>query len=254
LTKKGTAEAIFPNYLGHCDDALEDFCDRSWPCEFDNGRYRCVNVKAGHQTTKGHQRKDGRVIGKGDYQSEFSADTFRRDFRDMIYNNLQQLLNRLGQMRGPNTTEAQDAAEIHSKLILKPFFRHLGDVKNFQSHSICFCCLMALPEHPLPCGHVLCTPCVRSYGSPRGKCLFEMMTCPLESNGERFAMPCQIVLKPATAGVRILTLDGLVYPIGFILTIWLIDLQWRDSSSGGARSSSNAEERPRRKDPFAGLF
>jgi hypothetical protein len=213
LTKKGTAEAIFPNYLGHCDDALEDFCDRSWPCEFRNGRDRCVNVKAGHQTTKGHQRKDGRVIGKGDYQSEFSADTFRRDFRDMIYNNLQQLLNRLGQMRGPKTTEAQDAAEIHSKLILQPFFQHLGEVKNFQSHSICFCCLMALPEHPLPCGHVLCTPCVRSYGSPRGKCLFEMTTCPLESNGERFAMTCQIMLKPATAGVRILTLDGLVHPI-----------------------------------------
>ena len=118
MAKKGAAEAICPNYLGHCDEALEDFCDRSWPCEFRSGKDRCVNVKAGHQTTKGHQRKDGRVIGKGIYQSEFSADTLRRDFRNMIYNNLQQLLRRLGQTRGPKTTEAQDAAEIHSKLIL----------------------------------------------------------------------------------------------------------------------------------------
>lgn len=217
LTRKGTAEAIFPNYLDHCDDALEDFCDRSWPCEFRRGRDRCVNVKAGHQTTKGHQRKDGRVIGNGAYQSEYSADTIRRDFRDMIFNNLQQLLEMLGAIRDPNATEAQEAAKIHSELILRHFFQHLGDMKSLQSHSICFCCLMAVPEHPLPCGHVLCTPCVRSYGSPRGKCLFEMTMCPLELNGEHFAAPCQIVLKPDTAGVRILTLDGLVYLVDFKL-------------------------------------
>lgn len=208
MTKKGTAEAIFPNYLGHCDDALEDFCDRAWPCEFRNRKGRCVNVKAGHQTTKGHQRKDGRIIAKGTYQSRFAADSFRHGFRDMIYNNLQQLLDRLGQMRGLNTSETQDAAELHAKLILQPFFQHLGNVRNFQSHSICFCCLMASPEHPLPCGHVLCASCFKSYGSPRDKCLFEMTTCPLESDGERFAAPCQIVFKPAAAGVRILTLDG----------------------------------------------
>lgn len=206
----GRVEVVFPNYLGHCDDALEDFCDRFWPCEFRNGDGACVNVKAGHQTTKGHQRRDGRVIGRGNYQSDFSTDRFRPTFRDMIYNNLQQLLEKLGQKRDPKspTTEAQDAALIHSDLILKPFFRHLGGAKSFQSNSICFCCLMALPEHPLPCGHVLCTSCVRSYRSDSGKCLIEMTSCPLELNEEHFEVPCQIVLKPATAGVRILTLDG----------------------------------------------
>jgi hypothetical protein len=197
----GTAEAIFLNYLGHCDDALEDFCDRFWPCEFRNGNGACINVKAGHNTTKGHQRRDGRVIGKGNYQSDFSTDRFRPKFRDMIFNNLQQLLESL-------ITEAQDAASIHLELILKPFFEHLDGAKSFQSNSICFCCLMALPEHPLPCGHVLCTSCVRSYGSARRKYVIEMTSCPLELNGEYFEVPCQIILKPATAGVRILSLDG----------------------------------------------
>jgi len=206
----GAAEGIFPNYLGHCDDALDDFCDRFWPCEFQNRNGACINVKAGHETTKGHQRSDGRVIGGGKYQSDFSADRFRPEFRDMIYNNLQQLLEQLGQKHDPesSTTEAQDAALIHSELVLRHFFIHLGGAKSFQSNSICFCCLMALPEHPLPCGHVLCTSCVNSYGSPRGKCLIEMTSCPLEPNEEQFEVPCQIVLKPATAGVRILTLDG----------------------------------------------
>jgi hypothetical protein len=151
------------------------------------------------------------VIGSGNYQSDFSTHRFRPRFRDMIYNNLQQLLEKLGQKHDPESpiTEAQDAASIHSELILKPFFRHLGGAKSFQSNSICFCCLMALPEHPLPCGHVLCTSCVSSYGlDDRGKCLIEMTSCPLELNEEHFNVPCQIVLKPATAGIRILTLDG----------------------------------------------
>ena len=43
----GTAEQIFPQYLDHIDAALENFCDRHWPCEFVKpGGGRCVNVRS----------------------------------------------------------------------------------------------------------------------------------------------------------------------------------------------------------------
>ena len=45
----GTAEQIFPQYLEHVEAALENFCDRHWPCEFvkPGGGARCVNVRSG---------------------------------------------------------------------------------------------------------------------------------------------------------------------------------------------------------------
>lgn len=44
----GTAEQIFPLYLEHIDAALENFCDRHWPCEYvkPGGGARCVNVRS----------------------------------------------------------------------------------------------------------------------------------------------------------------------------------------------------------------
>ena len=49
LTFIGTAEQIFPQYLEHVDAALENFCDRHWPCEYvtAGGGTRCVNVRSG---------------------------------------------------------------------------------------------------------------------------------------------------------------------------------------------------------------
>lgn len=45
----GTAEQIFPQYQEHVEAALENFCDRHWPCEFvkPGGGARCVNVRSG---------------------------------------------------------------------------------------------------------------------------------------------------------------------------------------------------------------
>lgn len=49
----GTAEKIFPQYLEHIDAALENFCDRHWPCEFikTGGGGRCVNVRSRYSET-----------------------------------------------------------------------------------------------------------------------------------------------------------------------------------------------------------
>lgn len=45
----GDAATLFPNnYMASCDDALYDFCNIHWPCEFTSHRGRCVNTKARH--------------------------------------------------------------------------------------------------------------------------------------------------------------------------------------------------------------
>lgn len=80
----------------------------------------------------------------------------------------------------------------------------------YNSHSACFCCLFEPPEHALPCGHILCTPCIKDYGQLRSKTEVEIHGCPIESRVVHRYQTWRIHLKPETAGVRILTLDGYV--------------------------------------------
>ena len=65
----GRPEQIFPEYLEHLDNALENFCDRHWPCEYVDPKRqggRCVNVRSGHGA-KGHQSKSGKLLAAGEY-------------------------------------------------------------------------------------------------------------------------------------------------------------------------------------------
>jgi patatin-like phospholipase/acyl hydrolase/energy-coupling factor transporter ATP-binding protein EcfA2 len=206
----GPAEKVFPEYIEHCDDALDDFCDRHWPCEYMSIRGRCVNVKAGHNT-KGHQLKSGQVLAVGDYQSSFAPQVYRAQFRDDIYAALAKLLEELQQATSDSShLELEQAAHIHRDSVLKNFFNHLRGPKEFVSHTACFSCLVSIPEHPLPCGHVLCTPCVKAFGTPRGRTIIDMKYCPLHENDTKayFGFSWPISLKPPGAGVRILSLDG----------------------------------------------
>jgi hypothetical protein len=79
--------------------------------------------------------------------------------------------------------------------------------------------LREMPEHPLPCGHVLCTPCVRTYSEldmkregmqQKDKNFIRLDRCPLHLRYLRFTDPWFLKFKPDLAGVRILSLDGCV--------------------------------------------
>jgi predicted acylesterase/phospholipase RssA len=205
----GPAQKVFPEYIEHADDALDDFCDRYWPCEYVGELGRCVNVRAGH--TKGHQLKSGQIFATGQYISSFSPESYRMTFRNNIYSNLAQLLHKLQEAtQTAKQSEMQEAANIHRSLVLCNFYKHLGGTKRFDSHTACLSCLISPPEHPLPCGHVLCGPCVRAFGTMRGRTVIEMKDCPLhpdESDGH-FETRWPITIKPPGAGSRILTLDG----------------------------------------------
>lgn len=202
--------------MSHLDDALENFCEHHWPCEFVNSRkQRCVNVRVGHQS-KGHQSEDGKVFAAGDYVSSFSFELYFKDFRNMVYSCLVNLLNELAPRVQEGHTEEAAAAAIHKEMIMANFFAHvtaasrtLYDHQGFlHSHTACFCCLFGQAEVQLPCGHILCTPCLTTYGEPIGEAEYKIDGCPIEGSLRLRSSSWRVQLKPKLAGVRIMTLDG----------------------------------------------
>jgi hypothetical protein len=215
------AREIFPLYLEHLDAALENFCESHWPCEHvdpETGS-RCVNVKSGHGD-KGYQNATGKIFADGTYTARRTFDTLQEEFASNTYFRLHELLSILRDRRAipsdrrtVRNNEIQVAAEIYRDDVLALFYRHIsqnGKTDEYNSHSVCFCCLLRSPEHALPCGHVLCTQCVTIYGHPQPGSRTEMNIeyCPLEVQTVRASQPWKIYLKPDSAGVRILTLDG----------------------------------------------
>jgi hypothetical protein len=213
----GMASDIFPQYLEHLDAALENFSQSHWPCEYVDAvsGFRCVNVRSGHGE-KGHQDPSGKIFADGAYQSRRTFESLQVEFANNCFFRLQELLDLLREKRGVRNDEIQTAAEIHRDDVMAWFYRHVtGDGKpsRYNSHSVCFCCLLRPPEHGLPCGHVLCTECVKIYGHarPGSRTEIEINFCPLEVQTVRASQPWSIHLKPDAAGVRILTLDGSVF-------------------------------------------
>ena len=79
--------------------------------------------------------------------------------------------------------------------------------RRIVSTACCVTCLMKPPQHPMSCGHAVCDDCVPRFG--RRRCTQEysylLTICPL--CGARVTDQ-HIVLKPPTAGLRILNIDG----------------------------------------------
>ena len=178
------------------------------PCSFENHRGRCCNVRSGH-SPKGHQNANGRVIAPGSYESDFQPEEFEGEWIQQIRGALQEIQLAFTEKSHDqrDTPEAHIASKLHLDQI-NSFYRSLGNVGSFVSHETCFSCLRELPEHPLPCGHVLCLPCVQAYGQKVSSTLIELSRCPLHLHETVWQPAWQIKIKPPYAGVRILCLDG----------------------------------------------
>ncbi|RDA85160.1 hypothetical protein CP532_1585 [Ophiocordyceps camponoti-leonardi (nom. inval.)] len=74
----------------------------------------------------------------------------------------------------------------------------------------CLKCLDPYPEHCLPCGHVICSVCLKAVGDSMDGGFFELKQCPLliERRCKDWSEPWIGVIKPDQAGIRILSLDG----------------------------------------------
>lgn len=94
------------------------------------------------------------------------------------------------------------AAEVH-----KNETRRLRFLRVLHSNRCCLYCLMARPEHVLGCNHALCDRCVRRFGTRASRLehVFQIGRCHYCDWNKK---PLIVELKPPTAGVRILSVDG----------------------------------------------
>jgi hypothetical protein len=194
--------------MDHCDNALDDFCALFWPCSFISRRGEpCVNLKERH--VKGHQNQRGGVIGSGPYQSSFTFGDFFEDW----YNHIKLSLISFEEQLASQMTMSLDEEDVVTRLHLikvRDFYHQMGGARKFVSHTTCFCCLRELAEHALPCGHVLCTACVKGYRKPHQELSgsFTIAKCPLHDHEAVFPKQVEVYFKPPLAGLRILSLDG----------------------------------------------
>ncbi|KAI1132761.1 hypothetical protein F5Y10DRAFT_230731 [Nemania abortiva] len=213
---KGSALEFFDsNFRDACEQALQDFCKQFWPCEFERATGRCVNTLERHQ--KGHQLRGKQF--PGDYIASFSLDGMLPVWLGWVRYWLERCQSFLH--GHPRTREEDLVPQIHRHNIHR-FFEQIGGSLSYISHSICLCCLRELPEHPLQCGHVLCTTCTKTYGELESRLgenggsitqpgQISLTRCPLHvPRKTEFGLvePRTIDLKPDLAGVRLLCLDG----------------------------------------------
>ncbi|KAI0437961.1 hypothetical protein F4803DRAFT_565654 [Xylaria telfairii] len=210
----GTVSRLLDDrYASSCVGAMQAFAGLYWPCSFQNQAHgelgQCCNVKLGHNP-KGHQNKQGKIIGHGEYQSNFNAAIFQPVWEHLIRASLVQVQSaslRLAQ-EFPDRSELEIAALLHQEQLNELYSNNLGSPSNFISYSSCLCCLRELPECALPCGHVLCLPCVEIYGYRTSRTTIEIHRCPIHVRDVISTPPWVIVTKPRYAGVRTLCLDG----------------------------------------------
>ena len=179
---------------------MTEFVERHWPCGFSKNDIRCVLKKAGH-TQKGHQSAKGKILGIGGYQYSYHLGQELGAWKELLKRVISPF----------QWSSVAVASKLHTELHterLHSFYSNTGSANEFKSHTTCFCCLTAVPLHPLPCGHVLCDSCARMYGKQNGKESVEILECPLENQGEPWQEPRVIKIFPPLAGIRVLCLDG----------------------------------------------
>lgn len=211
--RKGRVDELFGNYEKFFDYAMGEYLELHYPCSFvsPDGTRQCMLVKARHQP-KGHQDDKG-IIAAGDYEAAFDSSflqrwkTQLRAAMDGIQRDFQYELEQLAHDGSVEAVpEERIALDLHVGY-LNQFFETVGPAGSIVSHATCFSCLMDVPEHPLPCGHVLCSACIKAYGKPF-KAGVSLSCCPLHQESTKWPKQATIRFKPAHAGVRVLSLDG----------------------------------------------
>jgi hypothetical protein len=200
----GNADVLVDNYKVFCTEAINQICRGLWPC----AEPFCVNRRNGH--AKGCQDSTGRIRKVGDAEDTYNGfkdnvdpDATTKQFLSLLRRDVKTLL--------PNQSAAKWTFADHLE-VLRQFYGDHGGGVSFQDSSVCLSCLMGVPQHPLPCKHIICHDCVRDFGRQAAEdelFLLKISGCPLE---EKETRETTVRTHPREAGVRVLTLDGSVYP------------------------------------------
>jgi hypothetical protein len=153
-------------------------------------------VKVGHSKGHQYQQDEREKYGVFITEGEFTANFNPPDFSDMIIQQLEKM--------GPYN------AHVHSKVL-----QRVGNwLLQISTHRTCLSCLSDNPEHILSCHHVLCHKCayeftIASVGSVAiGSNFLKIKSCPFGCSETTGEWPWSVSVKPPSAGVRVLSLDG----------------------------------------------
>ena len=203
-------------YGESCTTAVINILNNHWPCGFrGRGGRPCVNVSAKH--TKGHQSAGGGIIGAGGYRpigaivddgADSGGDVSRlvaERFRGVVKGEYEKFFTGLGS--GPPSRSA--AVQMRRDVLASGDFTQMWNSPSggCSSHMTCFACLFSPPNHPLPCGHVICESCAEDFSEHYEGC-FVLRICPLCPRGGLGQRPWTLKREPRQTAPRILTLDG----------------------------------------------
>lgn len=138
-----------------------------------------------------------------------AADSSVRRLEQTFINMFKDLCSRTADESGLRLPPLPEFTQYRRQTLASDKLRQCGFWHTAKSNKTCFACLQSVPDHSLPCGHVLCEQCVKDFGKVYedernctiiSQCLFCFAEWPSQLQLVRF--------KPKLAGVRVLTLDG----------------------------------------------
>lgn len=194
---------------GYCINALDEFYERDAECMYvhTDPALKCVNTKAGH--AKGHQSSDGLHLAQGDFQTNYPdvCPEFLESIRKCVHDSVKLLNDHDSDEKGARRSLA---LKLHLNIVNNE--AKAGFWTKVYSSNTCYGCLCCSPQYVLPCGHAFCEDCVRDFGE-RGDqggstTIFTHDDCLLCGSGDQRGWPWKVHLKPKSAGVRLLSLDG----------------------------------------------
>ncbi|KAF7502349.1 hypothetical protein GJ744_006003 [Endocarpon pusillum] len=207
--RPGKPEDLFDqHYALSCFSAIDNYNNKYLRCSFKSKKGKqCINSRLYHE--KGHQSESGRIVASGPFMSPVFVEDFHTEWLDMIRNHLVDIEASVREIPTEANMTANNREKVAYELHRQSLMNFFGnDPERIEGYYSCYGCLMEVPQHPLPCGHMLCTSCVQMLGHVTDKNTVTVDFCPFESRVSSNLTPCSIRFKPDFAGIRILSLDG----------------------------------------------
>lgn len=157
---------------------------------------RCTNIKKGH--SKGHQYevRPEEVYGIRFRDGGFEANNAHMQCYENFTSHIVAKIKTLPKDYTP-TAHVQNLLELQSWLSV------------IKTQRTCLSCLWRNPQHILPCQHVLCHDCAARFDTNKSKDPSQLWisACPFGCSTIS-GWPWKGIIKPRSAGARVLSLDG----------------------------------------------